>query len=658
MGVFKDALRKRGCKYSPVKYGMTVAKWENFTSSFGTLDKDDTNLKEIGDWILDYRLKVLDILKQVPLGDVSQDDLIKVVIGAANKNYISIRDMVREQLAQSKCISAVQFDSMELPLFQGINHANPEVIVSSISEAMPYALMYCKQRCSDSTTLDDFDVFTAAKILCNLGSAMRYANQIWVEALWEDLYLEKTDSLTFKFSEKSPQKNLVASVCRKRESYFAASYVAGDMKEFSLKQLERKTPHECRIDRTGRRNKIAKKKFKLDNARHYFALFATSDESLDFLLDQPLPKLSDVTTRQLLFGMYSLSSLISSEVERVKDSDVMSLNEMWPYVQPISKKLLYQALHYITTDDAIKESILSTLTYKIDSYVEEMMAKLFVIHKDKYYPVFTSSAPDFNFLLEYWLTIGGIDLDVRGAAFEKAVNARIKSIFDKNKLGEYVFGSKKVFDKNGSLFEEIDACFRLGSTLYVVEAKAFKHPVDPMSNATFFNEKLTSAAAQAQRKADFITKNLEEVSELKNVKSITKVLPIVVLNTRLGVMHNPLSIPIIDLRILACYFEKGGVETVITTSRPDGISASSFDRFYQNDEECCANFYEYLAEPPQMKRVLQNVTSNVQRLICVEDNAIDAYYETYQANSNYHESQVNHHDKVIDMIGAINSKIC
>jgi hypothetical protein len=256
---------------------------------------------------------------------------------------------------------------------------------------------------------------------------------------------------------------------------------------------------------------------------------------------------------------------------------------------------------------------------------------LITISRDLLAPVlFPLRAPNLVRSLELWAQQGGLDLEVRGDAFEESVRLQI---------GRAAANSKKLRDVDvlpgalvlGDQKEEIDFVARVGRTVLMGEAKCQLFPTAAFELHNYYR-RLEGAASQIQRKVDYARLNQDELKAVlwegeAAPKEPLEIIPVIITNLQLGVGMNIGGVPVADLLVLRRFLRDGVHERFVVVA-PDGAThAGEQVVLYTSDEEAQAALAEYLATPPQLDTAKSLLRLTTVPLLSFDRAAYAVHYE-------------------------------
>ena len=330
------------------------------------------------------------------------------------------------------------------------------------------------------------------------------------------------------------------------------------------------------------------------------------------ILEQPLPKLKDLTLRQILES-WRLISTLSQEIQTIivsstnlnNISDLNDTSELLRYSPTFSKEHLVELVSktiYLDYSQAL--TVVDLLTFKGNPRDDLWYRPLIDLGEDDMTMIITCMQyPNLLRSLEQWMREGKLKMDERGFLFENYVRNQLKK--ENNLTNADIICDSDIFRNADGKEEQIDLVIRIGNKILIGELKC---SVYPSSTLEFYNYKsvLADGTNQAKRKANFIRENIYFFAERFGLKNAglneIYVYPMVVSNLHLynGKIIN--NVPILDFQILSKYFNEGKLKIFMVATQ-DGFKSSNDSkivRFYSSEQEAEENIEQYLTDPPQL----------------------------------------------------------
>ena len=340
--------------------------------------------------------------------------------------------------------------------------------------------------------------------------------------------------------------------------------------------------------------------FLLNNSRYY--------------LDYPLPHFNNITLFDFWKNYLSISRLGAEHIDRMATLD----GKCDSWVELIDSYSIS-----IVKDEAI--SLLSPMVnmekkdvnriidiFTVDYSGTEDLSTKFFIHLDgKIYPLFITFDPNPQYLTEFWLKAGGVDLGERGGGYEKHIKSLFKIIDEEFHV--CLCDRKINFKKK----EEIDIAFIFGKSLYLCELKCSMYPAEYIDRVNY-DKTIFDAVDQIERKAKFVSNNMSEfMVEYFQGKDVVDIKTLVISNQ---VEHSGEKIKntiIVDDSAFFVFFDKQRPElrTINNANEDDFVELMSEKQkallnssFYETKETAHFTFESYLTNLPQNSFFEDNVS--------------------------------------------------
>ncbi len=465
-------------------------------------------------------------------------------------------------------------------------------IIDSIHYAVSFRLANLDNKNSSGNEVDIF-LFLKANIIY---SHMYYLfESYWQGILWGSYTLETNKGkLVIKQIESEENIAHLVSLNRKMklemgDNLFDFSNVLKDNKILGCKK-----------------NKVVCKTVKsLDEIESvtYYSLFHKSEklkiEFPDKLINDKISNqdfsISNVLDVFINLVMFSRDVYESLEIENTEyNKNFINLCPFFK-ISEISRKLsLVTGLRY-----NVITQIIDFLTFKY--YKDNLWSEPICILRKNNLTILLSSivTPNLGRLLDYWLKKAFKDISSKGITYEDNLVDYINLSLENNrKFSDYDKAISETFRINGEE-EEIDCIFRFGKIVVVCEAKCI---ITVDSETSKFNalKAVKKASRQANRKAEFVRNNLEDI--FKDSKWIFdsainyEVLPVISNSNRIFVGTKFSNVPVVDEIILSAFF-KSNKKPLLSVDSNEHLA---WFEVYDNFEEAQSNFELYLEKPPQI----------------------------------------------------------
>lgn len=320
----------------------------------------------------------------------------------------------------------------------------------------------------------------------------------------------------------------------------------------------------------------------------------------EFIYDVTLPNFKDLTLKDLLILFSVLQSLFRKSTYVSDDDDsVVKLKEFgkFPYKIECIELEKYLMTRTKFNIDQIR-CFLNLITNKIDERINFWDYPLFKIKNTYLLPLLTTLDPLIFVLSDKWLEEGGFDLELRGVFFEKFIKEKLNDALT-NKKYFFRIPEKSKYKRSDEIWEEIDLIINLKSVCIIAEIKCIRYSLNPRDEHNAIS-RLTDGVNQVIRKSNFIAENsglfLDDIGNIEGKEIIS----IVLTNfpSYSGFIIN--DIPIVDLYLLESYIRSGRISNYKMTNMDGKTIESSLvgeEIFYNNEDQFCANFSEFLKKP-------------------------------------------------------------
>lgn len=213
--------------------------------------------------------------------------------------------------------------------------------------------------------------------------------------------------------------------------------------------------------------------------------------------------------------------------------------------------------------------------------------------------------------IDYWLEIGGFNLDQRGKLFEKYIKTELKKGIEKKSFFVKII-EQNTFKNILGNSEEIDLIIEFKEVTIIAEVKCIKFPVDTRDFANV-NKRLNNASIQINRKVDFLLKNKKEF-EGKYSFLEKKIVKLVVTNFPefSGAKFN--SVSVTDFSLMENYLTNGKFEEGVAFFKNSNSQNLHYKKtvYYNNESEYCKNLESFFTSPIPIYQQINNVDKRKQ----------------------------------------------
>lgn len=646
MGNFVDAVRQDRVP-GPLRRDFKLKDWEQSFVSLGE-DDADKNLHLVG---LILNAKAAAIRKQLKMTlnqQINATTKIRAFTALANKDMLLVQHQTRAAQAEivlsKDIISIPEIAGIMLPL-PGGQSFSPDEILQSLVDGVQISLkvvLNLNQSLRGSPRFKEI-VWSDVAFDFNLGSFYQQIEELWDDCLWNDYRCEEVVQEK-NFSPRSAFWGRLNAASRARQhnliaEFFGRSRVALD--ELIAQGHRLRLPRDVRsIDRENRRQIVQLTAFGEPTEQSRTLLAARSYASEPYyteLLSEPQARIGGASLNDLLGAWTTvvqctafLSAKVSAEVAHEPVATAW-LTKLAPVLQ---REALRRAVQESGGVDYKRSGeLIDFLTYRGLPAQELWAQPLVPVSDDALAPVFAAALhADPLRLVDVWLRQLGVDMGVRGAAFEAYVRAELRGDIESSPL----LGHSKVLDKGFILRpkedrnEEIDILVVIGNLVIVGEAKCSVPPTDAKAYA-IHRKLVQGAVAQISRKAAAVERHRELFrSQLASMgidlPTDFRVLPTVILNAAFHAGMAVDGVPIVDMYILSVFFSGRLVEAATGKD----MKPIRERILYRSAEEAANKAADILQSPPQMELFVKGVRKVDVKVHAVTAGDWEGKYQTFE----------------------------
>lgn len=456
-----------------------------------------------------------------------------------------------------------------------------------------------------------------------LGSVYASLEALWDDCLWNGyVHSGATPHLEFSSEDETWQVREVVGRARKNSlSREFAAYSADLQKALPYERLgliDVKT-----ILKGGRKQKLLLAPIDLASKEASWLLTMRAYASEPYyseLLDEPQAKLKGATVNELMTAWSIVSKsghLLQDALSKKVFPKPEEANTWLPDFAPVLQveALVTAIATACGTSRERSQALVDFLIFR-GSPEQEMWAQpLLPASESAVIPVFaTTSSPNLRRLVDVWLRQLGVDLSLRGPAFEAYVRGELANYMASSPL---LAATSKCL-RQGLNFtplegrsEEIDLVAIVGHVVLIGEAKCFLEPTEPKEVARH-RHKILDAVAQVKRKAIAVEQNKAAFRARAaqvglDLPEEYEVLPIVVLNAPFHAGIAVDDVPVVDEYILGVFF-RGELVQVAVKDPGAGFNPIRKRVLYGSAEEGALALRAVMMAPPQMEPLLAGVS--------------------------------------------------
>ncbi|WP_155625024.1 hypothetical protein [Burkholderia vietnamiensis] len=659
MGNFIDRVRNDEID-GPLRRKFTPAKWRKSFEAAAPHDEADRRVYEAALAIYAKLENIRSCLRLSSSPALSASEKLRAYVAAANYNFLVANTKTREafrkigaELAATPCDGAKVedlFSQIRLKLPGGFDYS-PDEIIESIVDGIEVPIKFAL---TDSPDLSGNPRMAQVEwgdivLELNLGIMFRHAEDLWDDCLWNSYFVVESDTKKFFApAEVDVKRGHALGIVRRMALAANYSIIASRQHdEIIARGVQPRIRDIVSIKKEGKRQVVKVSKIgdpASDVQEELFILRGLANEPYysDFL-ETPLPNIKGVSLSDVLDAWVVLSRIAIMQLDGIAKKHEASTNTDAPpqtwlpgYLPVLQTDALIQALSSAADiQPAAGRLLVDFFTYRGNKGQEIWAAPLVPVGPRAVAPVFAAIiSPNLRRLVDIWMRLGGIDLEVRGPAFEQ----HLRDVLQAGIANSPVLRASAIsiprsytFSPSVGRSEEIDLIFSVGSTIFIGEVKCI---LEPTETKGLFNHRRTvlGAAEQVLRKARCIESNREEFIKDVNRFGIKLpkdfgVFPLIVVSTSTHVGVSANGVAVIDEYILSKFLE-GQLEHAAVGGRHLAIQRRIKDIFYTDVADAEAKAPLYFSSPPQLQRLLNGLCGRIVPLHAIGESDWEGYVLT------------------------------
>lgn len=611
-------------------------KLKNWTAEHSKLREDDSDdaLYETGLLIHAKANHIREELRVTFSSNFRPTTKVRAFAAIVNYNMMMIREHTRAEIKKiarehkenhpSEPVMLHDIAGVKLSMPYGTRFS-PDEMVQSMVDGVQVPLKRILERGPSMAGNAEFGRLNFDDLRADffLGSVYASLEALWDDCLWNGYVCSgSTPHLEFASDDEAWQVREVVGRTRKDSlSREFAAYSA---------DLQKTLPHEQLrlIDvkallKNGRKQKLQLTPINLESEEASWLLTMRAYASEPYyseLLHEPQAKLKGATVNELITAWsivsrtgYLLQDALSTKVFPKPEEAKTWLPDFAPVLQ-------VEALVTAVTDacGTSRERSQALVVFLIfhGSPEQEMWAQpLLPASESTVIPVFaTTSSPNLRRLVDVWLRQLGVDLSLRGPAFESYIRGELAHYMASSPLlarTSKCLGQGLNFTPPEGRSEEIDLVAVVGHIVLIGEAKCFLEPTEPKEIARH-RHKVLDAVAQVKRKAVAVEQNKAAFRSRAaqvglDLPEEYEVLPLVVLNAPFHAGTAVDNVPVVDEYILSVFFRGELVQVAVKEPGSD-FNPIRKRVLYGSAEEGALALRAVMMAPPQMEPLLAGVS--------------------------------------------------
>jgi hypothetical protein len=622
----------------PLRRSFTPKRWAKDFADAGPGDETDQRVYDSALIIHSKLESVRSRLKLSSSPTLSATTKLRAFVAAANHNFFVAQTKTREaieKVGETRMQSGVEGSTIgdlaaEIKLeLRGGFEWSPDEIVEALVDGIEVPVRFSLQDAPDlagnprMTQVEWDDI----ALELNLGIMFRHVEDLWDDCLWNGYrVIDKGRVKVFIPGDIDAIRAHRIGIARRTALAMGFSVMATRIQRGFVERGLLPTIRDVRaIERQEKRQVIVLSKpgESTSAQEELFVMRAYANEPYySALLEESLPALDGITLSSVLnawvvisrAALVLLESLAKREQRPIEeDSPVHTwLPEYAPVFQVGSLISCLSAAAGLEPRDG--KRLVEFFTFRGKPGQEIWAQPLIPVGVSTVAPVFAAvSSPNLRRLVDVWMRQAGIDLGLRGPAFEAHIRVNVEESIATSKVLSGKAKSVKEqykFRPTGAREEEIDLLFVIGATMFLGEVKCILEPTEAKGIA-MHRRTVRSAAEQILRKAQAVKDHRAAfIADMKrfdiDLPDNFEVLPLIVISTSTHVGVPMDGVPVVDEYILE-KFLFGELEDVAVTGPDLDIQKTMKTVFYTDAADAEAKAAQYFASPPQVRRLVNGI---------------------------------------------------
>lgn len=631
MGNFLKAVQDEKGLPGPLRSKFTSKNWEAAYKKLGS-DEQDKNLFEAGNLIFNKAGCIRLALRVTFASEIKAITKIRAFLSLANHNYCVLKRKIQAEFKQinsdrqkgmhgapivSEALSAVKLELL------GGGQYTPSEINQMAIDGLQVPLQRILEGEPKLEGNPEYGRINWNDVAFDLNMGVLYSG---VEGFWDDCLwngykvVNEGGNFIFVYDDAGWE---IRNVCSRARHDSLGRELMSRGRKFRQKVIsEIGMVNVKEVSKNGRRQIV-----RLEMVGEYskevddlMALRAYAYEPYyEGLLEEPMDLLQGATINELLAAWAIARGASNALFEKIENFEVKNPSEPNSWLPNHAPILQVRALERAVSEACcidLKKSgaLIDFLIYRGRPKQELWAQPLVLAGNEVVVPLLGAvDSPNLRRLVDVWLGQLGVDLGLRGAAFESYIRDFIcKEIAQSPLLNDTAkcLGRAVKFTPSGEREEEIDIVLLVGNRLIVGEAKCFLEPTEAKQNA-MHRSKVLEGVQQVKRKVAAINRHKKEFRERLSQLGLEmpenfNALPVLVLNSAIHCGLPVDDVPVIDQYIISVFF-KGQMSEVALDNIQGDIDVLRKRIIYQSAEEASNVIWKFLLMPPQMERLLDGL---------------------------------------------------
>ena len=643
---------QQGSVIGPLRREFKVQAWND---AFQNLQEDgeDLNLCIAGLLIYSKANEIRSGLKMTFAKDLNATTKLRSFVAIANYNFCMLQNKTRDAFKQATAgldtVMPHELAAIKHKLLSGAEFSGVEIAESIVdgSQVPIKVILQVKPQLGGNAQFGNIN-WDHVIWDSNMGILYSHIEDLWDDCLWNDYLIhQNSEGNTFSPNDSTWQFRLTASRFRHNNLAMQFFGIARAMmanmdsnklhSQFMVRDVRAVSKH-------GRKQliKLAPASAPTEDGVGLLAarLYATEPYYME-LIHESRQELGGATLNDLLSAWTVISrtaEILRDEVMSVEFSDSSQPNSWLSRFVPV---LQVDALSRAIADAmdiqlGQARTIVEFFTYRGAGGQDLWAQPLVPISIEGISPMFAAtSSPNLGRLVDIWMRQIGIDLGLRGPAFEKYVNFELRKYIDSSSLlkNAKVTEDGLLFKPTDAREEQIDTVLVIGDLVILGESKCTLHPVEAKQIAMHRNT-VTDAVLQIKRKVQSVESYPKIFREQLSQKGVEipekfRVLPVVILNGSIHAGFEVDGVAIVDMYIFEVFFSGELVDLAIQNTAGN-IEHVKKRILYSDIHDASRIASAYFRSPPQMEVLLKGMSNRWVPIGQVSDSDWAGAYLTFE----------------------------
>lgn len=636
----------------PLRREFKIQAWKDAYQHLQEND-EDLNLYDAGLIIYSKANEIRSGLKITFSKDLNATTKLRSFVAIANYNFCMLQNKTREAFKQTAAgidaVMLLEFATLKHRLANGAEFSADEIAESIVDgcQVPIKVVLQGKPQLNGNSQFGDIN-WDHVNWDSNMGILYAYVEDLWDDCLWNDFRIsQESEGNIFFPNNPIWQYRLTAS--RLRHDNLTMQFFG-----ISRAMLARMDSNELHsrlgvrdvkaISKNGRKQtiRLTPPSAPTDDGVALLAarLYATEPYYME-LLHEPRQEIGGASLNDLLGAWTVISrtaAILRNDLTGISVPDESKPNSWLPRFVPILQidALSRAVAEAINIQLLQARTIVEFFTFRGADGQELWAQPLVPISTEGVSPMFAATtSPNLGRLIDIWMRQIGIDLGLRGPAFENYVNFELRKDIDSSPILKDAKVTEKglMFKPSEDRDEQIDTVLVIGDLVILGESKCILHPVEAKQIA-LHRKTVSDAALQIKRKALSVEKHPETFRTQLSSQGVElpekfRILPVVILN---GSIHSGFEVDgvaVVDLYVFNVFFS-GELVDVATQDADGNMEPLKKCILYADADEASSIAPAYFKSPPQMEVLLKGIRKRWVPITKVSDSDWAGAYLTFE----------------------------